>query len=99
MSPSLQFLLFTLEGQRYALRLDTVERIVRAAEITPLPNAPAVVLGVLDVEGEVLPVLSLRRRLRLAERDITPADNFLIARTEQRRVVLVVDEAKGVLEI
>jgi purine-binding chemotaxis protein CheW len=99
MNASLQLVLFRLDDQRFALALEAVERIVRAAEITPLPNAPSIVLGVLDVEGRVLPVLNLRRRLGLPERDLAPNDQFVLARTATRSVALVVDEALGLIEL
>jgi purine-binding chemotaxis protein CheW len=98
MSESVQLVVFRLDEQRYALSLAAVERIVRAAEVTLLPNAPPIVLGALDVEGRVLPVLNIRRRFGLREREVSPADQFLIARTAPRTVVLVVDEAQGVIE-
>ncbi len=94
----LQLVVFKLDDQRYALPLAVVERIVRAVEVTPLPEAPRVVLGAIDVEGHVLPVLNIRRRFGLAEREVGPDDQYLIARTVQRKVVLVVDEALGVIE-
>lgn len=90
--------MFGLDAGRYALPLAVVERIVRAAHVTPLPLAPPVVLGVIDVEGHVRPVFNLRRKFRLPERTVDPADQFLIARTAQRTVVLVIDAAHGVLE-
>ena len=93
-----QLVVFRLDAQRYAVPLNVVERIVRAAEITPLPNSPGIVLGAIDVAGRVLPVLNIRRRFGLPEREICPADQFLIAPTAQRTVVLVVDEAQGVIE-
>jgi len=95
----LDFLVFALEGQRCALPLHAVERIVPAAEITPLPKAPALVLGVLDVEGTILPVLSMRRRFGFAEREIRVTDQFLIAHTPRRPVVLVIDEAHGLRKV
>ncbi|MBI4204301.1 MAG: purine-binding chemotaxis protein CheW [Betaproteobacteria bacterium] len=98
MSESLRLVIFRLDEQRYALPLAAVERIVRAASVIPLPDAPSIVLGMLDVEGRVLPVLDIRQRFGLRERDITPADQFLIARTAARAVILVVDEAQGVVE-
>ena len=97
MSESVQLVVFRLDEQRYALSLAAVERIVRAAEVTLLPNAPPIVLGAIDVEGKVLPVLDVRRRFGLRQREISPADQFLIARTALRTVVLVVDEAQGVI--
>lgn len=93
-----QFVVFRLGSQRYALPLAAVERVVRAAEVTPLPGAPAIVLGAIDAGGCVLPVFNLRRRFLLPERDIGPADHFLIARTVRRVVALVIDEADGVIE-
>ena len=98
MSELTQLVVFRLDAQRYAVPLVVVERIVRASEITPLPNSQDIVLGAIDVAGCVLPVLNIRRRFRLPEREICPADQFLIASTTQRMVVLVVDEAQGVIE-
>ena len=66
--------------------------------MTALPLAPDVVLGAIDVEGQVLPVFNLRRRFQLPERAIDPADHFLIARTTRGAVVLVIDSAQGLLD-
>lgn len=93
-----KLVVFRLGEQRFALPLEAVERIVRAAEVTPLLNAPSIVLGMIQVESRVLPVLNVRRRFRLPEREIQPADQFLIALTSTRAVVLVIDEAQGVIE-
>ena len=93
-----QWVVFGLDTGRYAISLAAVDRIVRAVHVTPLPLAPGIVLGAINVEGCVLPVLNIRRRFRLPERNINLADHFLIARTAQRRVVLVIDAAQGVLE-
>jgi purine-binding chemotaxis protein CheW len=93
-----ELVVFRLDELRYALPLVTVERVIRAVAVTPLPQAPPVVLGVIDVEGRVLPVFNLRRRFRLPEREIGPADQFVIAHTAQKAVVLSIDEAEGVIE-
>jgi len=74
-----------------------VERIVRAAAITPLPKAPAIVLGILDIRGVVVPVLDMRKRFRLPEREICPADQFIIARTRSLTVALVADAVHDVV--
>src|SRR5882762_5881710 len=86
-----QLVVFTLDGLRYALRLAAVERIVRAVEITPLPKAPEIVLGVINVCGEIIPVVNVRRRFRLPERELDLTDQLMIARTAKRKVALVVD--------
>jgi purine-binding chemotaxis protein CheW len=59
-------ILLRLEGQKYALPLGCVVEVVRMAALAPVPDAPAHVLGLLDLRGRVVPVLDLRRRLGLA---------------------------------
>jgi len=93
MSGSQHLVVLTLDEQRLALPLAAVDRIVRAVEVTPLPGAPAVVLGVINVQGAVLPVINLRRRCRLPEREMETTDMLVIAHTARRSVALLVDQA------
>lgn len=94
-----EVLLFTLESQRYALPSTDVRELVRAARLTPLPRAPDVVEGLLNLRGELLPVLDLRRRFRLPPRPLSPNDHFIVAQAGARRVVLRVDRAEGLLAL
>lgn len=87
----MQLVLFTLEHQQYALRLNVVDQVVRAVSISPLPNAPDIVDGVVNVRGRIVPVINMRRRFRLPEREIALTDQFIIAHTRQRQVCLVAD--------
>lgn len=87
-----------IDQRRYALPLSVVERVIRAVDVTPLPRAPVTVRGAINVHGRVLPVLSLRRRFGLPEREVTPTDVFVLASAAHRRVALIVDESEGVLE-
>jgi purine-binding chemotaxis protein CheW len=91
------FVVFTLDVQ-YALHLDIVERVLRAAEVTALPMSPDIVLGVINAQGSVLPVVNVRRRFRLTEREMEPTDRLIIANTSRRRVALLVDSVTGVVE-
>jgi purine-binding chemotaxis protein CheW len=91
-------LIFTLEDQRYALRLAALDRVVRAAAVTALPKAPEIVLGVLDLQGQVIPVINLRLRFRLPQRELLCSDQFLIARANALTVALAVDSVVSVLE-
>src|SRR5204862_2893560 len=78
--------------------LSAVERIVRMVEITPLPQAPPIILGVINVQGQIVPVVNARRRFRLPDREITLEDHLLIARTSRRPVALVADVVVGVVQ-
>ena len=87
--------MFRLDDQRYALRLDAVERVIRAVAATQVPETPAFVLGLVNLAGQLLPVVSLRRCLGLPDRPIRPEDQFVIARTSRLAMALVVDEVQG----
>ena len=93
-----QLVPFDLDGHRYALPLTAVERIVRIGEITPLPKAPPIVLGIVNIGGLILPVCNVRRRFRLPEREIDLTDQLILAQAERRMVALVVDEVSPVVE-
>jgi purine-binding chemotaxis protein CheW len=92
------WLLFSLEDQRYGLKVSAVDRVVPVVEITPLPKAPEIVLGVVNVGGRIVPVVNLRRRFRLPERETELSDLLVLARTRRRAVALVVDRVQGVME-
>ena len=98
MSRLIQLVVFFLEGRRYALPLDVVERIVRAVEVTPLPGSPSIVIGAIDVGGSVIPVLNVRQRFQLPEREISINDHLLVARIGRRAVALLIDDAYGIVE-
>jgi purine-binding chemotaxis protein CheW len=99
----LLFVVFTLDEQRYALPLASVERVVRAVAVTALPKAPAIVLGAINVQGEIIPVINVRRLNHLPQRALQDEDEFIIALETSdgenpRRVALWVDSVQGVLE-
>ncbi len=93
-----QLVVFTLGDRRYGLPLSAVERIVHVVDVTPLPKAPDIVLGVVNLQGRVIPVINVRRRFHLPEREIALTDQMVIAHAARRLVALVVDSVTGVLE-
>lgn len=90
---------FSVGGRRMALALGSVERVVAMVEVTPLPHAPDVVLGAVDVAGEAVPVFDVRRRLGL-DGDAYGADAVLmLAHTDRRAVAVAADAIGEVREI
>lgn len=65
--------------------------------ITPLPNAPDIILGVVNIQGRVIPVINMRRRFCLPEREISLTDQLIVAHTEHRHVALVADTVLDVI--
>lgn len=99
MAANNQLVVFTIDEQSFALSLSNVERIVRAVEVTPLPDAPEVILGVINIEGRVVPVVNTRKRLGMPEKEIDLQDLFIIVRENGHSLALLADQVKPVLEI
>lgn len=98
MDTSGHMLVFTVDGQAIALPVTAVKRVIRAVEITPLPKAPEIVSGVINVEGQVIPVFDLRRRFSFPDKDLGLDDHIIMAQTARRTVALVADAAREVVE-
>lgn len=94
-----EFLIFRLDQGRHGLPLAASERVVPMVAVTPLPRAPEVVLGMIDLHGEPIPVVDVRHRLGLSPRDYGVAAHLIIASTPRRRLSIPVDEVLGVEEI
>ena len=97
MKGDVDLVIFTLDENRFALKLSAVERVVRVVEITPLPKAPDIVLGIIDVQGGIIPVIDARKRFRFPKRETQLNDQLIIARTAKRTVALLADDVTGVM--
>ena len=64
-----RFVVFTLGGYEYGLPADNVNEVIRFVAVTPVPEAPGWVLGVIDLRGKTIPVVDGRRRLGLPDRE------------------------------
>jgi purine-binding chemotaxis protein CheW len=94
-----RIVVFVLDMPQYALPLSAVKRVVRAVEILPFPKAPDIVLGMINVQGQVIPVVDVRKRFRLKSREMGLDDRFIIAQTSKRTVAVVVDSVVGIHEL
>jgi len=96
--PQNKLILFTLDGQKYGLDLFSVQRVLRVVEITTLPDAPAMILGVFNLEGKIIPVINTRHLLHLPARKLNLSDQLVIISHPERTVALLVDSVPGVVE-
>ena len=93
------FITFSLESETYAVPIQAIEEIIGCQDISLLPNVPPFIKGVINLRGELVPVMDLRLKFRLAPREYNPLTVFLIVRVEERVMGLVVDNVADVLVI
>ena len=96
MADLVHIVVFTVEGRRFALPLEVVDRVVRAVHITPLPRSPALVLGIINVHGKLVPVIDLRERCGVPQRETQLTDHFILTHTATRDIALRADHVEVV---
>jgi len=98
---TLELVSFAVDGQEYALPIDQVQEIVQAPEsISSVPNAESRVLGVMDLRGRLLPVVSLRRVFGLPAGPLEPQNRIVVVSLEDGAVVgVVMDTVREVLRV
>ena len=101
-----QLCVLELAGDDYVIDIRRVDEIIAVPALTPVPRAPAFLEGVIKLRGEVLPVLDVRRRLKLptpAERGASPRERrrerLVVCRIGTRRVGLIVDAVTHVVKV
>jgi purine-binding chemotaxis protein CheW len=92
-----EILQFELHGQKYGIPASDADEILRAVTITPLPNAPRIIEGVIDIRGFVTPVLDIRARFGIPAKLVEASDHLIVARAGTRRVVIRADQVHGLI--
>ncbi len=85
-----------IEDQRYGLPLERVEQVLPMVWVAPLPKAPEMVVGVINLHGAVLPVLDIRKRFGLPERRWGLTTRLVVVQLAHARIAVPVDEVVGV---
>ena len=92
-----QLVTFKLDDQEYALDIANVVQVVRMVATTPMPEAPKIVRGVINVRGKVTPVIDVRKRFNLPSKTYDLNTQLLIVQMGGRLMALIVDAVSEVL--
>ncbi|MBF8983072.1 chemotaxis protein CheW [Lutibacter sp. B2] len=94
-----QYVLFTLEKEYYGIDILNVQTIERVTEITRVPQAPEHVEGVINLRGEIIPVINLRTRLNLSRKEIDEDSRIIIVSKDEIITGILVDSSYEVLKL
>ena len=95
----MKVIIFQLMDKEYAIGVDTVQSIEKLLSITRVPKAPPYVRGVLNLRGVVTPIVDLRERFGLDNKEMDDNTRIIIVALEEFEVGLIVDAANDVLDI
>ncbi|WZL82911.1 chemotaxis protein CheW [Vallitaleaceae bacterium 9-2] len=94
-----QFIVVKFGHEQYGINIQIVQNIVRMPNITRVPNAPAYIKGVINLRGEIIPVMSVRVKFELEEDQFTHATRIIIVKVDGNAIGLIVDEVLEVIQL
>jgi purine-binding chemotaxis protein CheW len=99
MADTLQFCTFYLDKVLFGVELQGVQEVIQQLELTDVPLAPTVIGGLMNLRGQIVTAIDLRRRLELPERSEGMCAMNVVVRTRDGAVSLLVDEIGDVVEV
>ncbi|MCZ8342730.1 MAG: chemotaxis protein CheW [Leptospira sp.] len=94
-----QFLTFLVNGEYYGIRLLLVHEILKPVMITRIPNVEEYILGVINLRGEIIPIVDLKKRFNGEDTLIHPISRIVVVVLDEKRIGILVDEVKQVVKI
>jgi len=90
---------FQLGREEYGIEISSVQEIIRATDITPVPGAPEHVRGVINLRGKIIPVVDLRTRFSLPQAEASDAQRIVVVELKEKRLGMLVDSVSQVIKI
>lgn len=94
-----EFINFSIGEENYGVDIQKVKEVIRHKEITRLPKAPSFVKGVINLRGDVIPILDLRDRFGLEHKEYNEMTRVIVVEVDDRSIGMVVDSVSHVQRI
>jgi purine-binding chemotaxis protein CheW len=94
-----ELLIFEVGATRFGLPSADVREVLRAVTIVPLPSAPPIVEGLINLRGRIVPVLDVRSRFRLPPKPLEPSDQLIVASAGPRVVAIRTDRTGDLVRV
>lgn len=94
-----QLVVFVMENEEFACGINSVREVLKMIKVTPLPRSLDFVEGVINMRGDVIPVIDLRKRFELPEAERTDESRIIIVEVEEQMVGLIVDSVREVISL
>src|SRR5664279_5629709 len=90
-SPIVQLIAFSLGAETYGLESAYIREVYPLKDFTPLPGVPAFILGIINVRGQIMPVVDLKKLFNLPEQGITELNKVIILHDDQMEFGILAD--------
>lgn len=95
----IKVIVFQLKDEEYALEVDYIQSIERMQPVTRIPKTDSFVTGVINLRGVITPIINLRKRFGIEEKEYDEATRILVISNDQLELGFIVDGANDVIDI
>jgi len=99
MMAELQFVVFRLGKEEYGVNIMQVKEIVTYKEPTKVPNTPDFIEGIINLRGQIIPIVSLKKRFNISGESINDETRIIVMNLDSKQVGFIVDAASEVRTI
>lgn len=96
---NIKVIAFSLRDEEYGLNIDYVQSIERLSPITRVPNVPSYVKGVINLRGNIIPLIDLQSKLNLGQVEYSESTRVIIVKLEEIELGFIVDKTSNVINI
>ncbi len=94
-----QYVVFNLDDENYGIPIKYVETVEKLTKITRVPNAPHYINGVINLRGDVIPVMDLRKRFGLEHISVTDDSRIIVLSVDEVSVGILTDSCSEVITL
>jgi len=98
-SAEVQIVIFKLGQEEYGVEIVQVKEIINLAEVTPLPQSSSSVEGVINLRGQIIPIINIKRRLELTIQEYSSEARVIVVEVDKQLLGVKVDEAVEVIRL
>ncbi len=99
MIDNMEYVIFTLDGEYYGIDIHNVENIEKKVSITRVPHTKNYIMGIINLRGNIIPVIDLRTRFGLENKDFDDDVRIIIVNYEDLQIGIIVDSSSETLQL
>lgn len=94
-----QLVIFHIQDEEYGVPINEIQEIIKLDKITPIPDSPEFIKGIINVRGEIVTTIDMKERFFIKNKRKTPSRHIVITKQKNNTFGLVVDEVTEVLKV
>ena len=93
------FVTFIINGQTMGIDMLNVEKIIKLSKISPIPDSPDYLEGIINMQNCLIPVINLKKTFNFSSKDVSPDSNIIIVYYQNKRSGIIVDSVNDIIQI